>query len=86
MLFLCQHKMVPKQKQDRIIIWENKETMVLEGSHMLDSRVKSDSVTLETDETHAGGGIRHQEILGLDKVSAVTESLIMIVGHILTIG
>uniref|UniRef100_K3Z390 Aminotransferase-like plant mobile domain-containing protein n=1 Tax=Setaria italica TaxID=4555 RepID=K3Z390_SETIT len=66
-LDLDKHKMVPKQKQDRIIIWENKETMVLEGSHMLDSRVKSDSVTLETDETHAGGGIRHQEILGLDK-------------------
>lgn len=49
---------------------------------MLDSRVKSDSVTLETDETHAVGGIRHQEILGLDMVSVVTESLIMIVGHI----
>lgn len=49
---------------------------------MLDSRVKSDSVTLETDETNAVGGIRHQEILGLDMVSVVTESLIMIVGHI----
>lgn len=82
MLFLCLQMMVPKQKQDRRIIWENKETMVSEGSHMLDSRVKSDSVTLETDETHAVGGIRHQEILGLDMVSVVTESLIMIVGHI----
>ncbi|XP_034585255.1 uncharacterized protein [Setaria viridis] len=72
-LDLDKHKMVPKQKQDRIIIWENKETMVLEGSHMLDSRVKSDSVTLETDETHAGGGIRHQEILGLDKEMALKQ-------------
>jgi len=48
---------------------------------MLDSRVKSDLVTLKNDETHSGGGIRNQEILGLDKVSAVTESLIMTFGH-----
>ncbi|RLN00989.1 uncharacterized protein C2845_PM06G19640 [Panicum miliaceum] len=61
-------EMAPKQKQDHIIIWENKETMVSEGSHMLDSRVKSDLVTLKNDETHAGGGIRNQESLGLDKV------------------
>ena len=83
MLFLCHQEMAPKQKQDHIIKWENKETMVSEGSHMLDSRVKSDS--LKNDETHAGGGIRNQEILGLDKVSAVTESLIMTFGHRLTI-
>jgi hypothetical protein len=38
---------------------------------MLDSRVKSNLVTLKNDETHAGGGIPNQESLGLDKVSAV---------------
>ncbi|XP_039800714.1 uncharacterized protein LOC120665261 isoform X9 [Panicum virgatum] len=61
-----EQEMAPKQKQDHIIKWENKETMVSEGSHMLDSRVKSDS--LKNDETHAGGGIRNQEIFGSDKV------------------
>ncbi|OEL13767.1 hypothetical protein BAE44_0025213, partial [Dichanthelium oligosanthes] len=60
-------------KQDHIIILENKETMVSEGSHMLDSILKSDSVTLETDETHSGGGIRNQEILGLDKQQGMNE-------------
>lgn len=48
---------------------ENKETIVSEGSHMLDSTVKSDLVTLDTDETHAGGGIRNREDFGLDKVT-----------------
>ena len=81
MLFLCHQEMAPKQKQDHIIKWENNDTMVSKGSHMLDSRVKSDLVTLKNDETHSGGGIRNQEILGLDKVSAVTESLIMTFGH-----
>lgn len=75
--------MAVKQKQDHIIICENKETMVSGGSHMLDSLVNSDSVILDTDET-LGGGIQNQEILGLDKVSAVTDSLIMIFGHLVT--
>ncbi|CAL4893915.1 unnamed protein product [Urochloa decumbens] len=66
-------EMALKQKQDHIIIWENKEKMVLEGSDMPDSRVNSDLVTLEADETHAGGGIQSVESLGLDKEMALKQ-------------
>lgn len=65
-------------KQDHIITLENKETVVSEGSHMLDSIVKCDLVTLGADETHTGGGIQNHEIFVLEKVTGVTESLIMI--------
>ncbi|CAL4908540.1 unnamed protein product [Urochloa decumbens] len=66
-------EMAPKQKQDHLIIWEHKEATVSEGSHMPDSRVNSDLVTLETDETHAGGGIQNLESLALDKEMALKQ-------------
>uniref|UniRef100_A0A0A9D0T9 Aminotransferase-like plant mobile domain-containing protein n=1 Tax=Arundo donax TaxID=35708 RepID=A0A0A9D0T9_ARUDO len=62
-----------KQKQDSTIICENREMTMLESSHMLNSGVKSDLVTLEVDETHAAGGIQNQEILDLDKQLAMEE-------------
>ncbi|CAN6341778.1 unnamed protein product [Urochloa humidicola] len=62
--------MAPKQKQDHIVIREDKEAMVLEGSHMPDSRVTSNLVTLETDETNAGVGIQN---LSLDKEMALKQ-------------
>ncbi|XP_062186910.1 uncharacterized protein LOC133890527 isoform X2 [Phragmites australis] len=60
-----------KQKQDHIIICENRETTILEGSHMLDTGVKSGLVSLEVDETHVTGGIQNQEILEVDKQLAM---------------
>ncbi|CAN6337399.1 unnamed protein product [Urochloa humidicola] len=67
------NEMAPGQKQDHMIICENKETMVSEGSHLPDSRVNSDLVTLETDETHAGGAIENLESLALDKEMALKQ-------------
>ncbi|WVZ61448.1 hypothetical protein U9M48_011317 [Paspalum notatum var. saurae] len=54
-----------KQKQDHM------ETIVLGGSHMLDSRVKLDSATLEVDETHAGGRIQNKDFFYMDKDHAI---------------
>ncbi|XP_062190501.1 uncharacterized protein LOC133893490 isoform X2 [Phragmites australis] len=62
-----------KQKQDHRIIRENRETTILEGSHMLDSEVKSDLVTPKGDETHAAGGIQNQEIWDENKQLAMEE-------------
>lgn len=55
-------------KQDHKIIGENRALTILEGSHILDSGVKSDLITLEVDEIHTAGGIQNQEISDLDKV------------------
>ncbi|KAL6647240.1 hypothetical protein ACP70R_014677 [Stipagrostis hirtigluma subsp. patula] len=76
---VCDHKTLDTheelaltQKQDHRIICENKETTMLEDSHMLDGRVKSDWVHVEADETHATG-VQNQEILDLDKQLATEE-------------
>ena len=55
-------------KHDHKIIGENRATSILEGSHMLDSGVKSDLSALEADEIHTAGGIQNKEISDLEQV------------------
>jgi hypothetical protein len=66
------------RKHDHKIIGENRATSILEGSHMLDSGVKSDSIALEVDEIHTAGGLQNKEISDLDKV--IVNHLIGLIG------
>ena len=59
--------MALKQKQDHIIVCDNKETTELQGIHMLDSGMKPDVVILDVDETPAEGD-ENQDISDFNKV------------------
>ncbi|TVU40133.1 hypothetical protein EJB05_13583, partial [Eragrostis curvula] len=62
-----------KQEQDHKTSCNNRETTVLEGSHMMDRGVKSDLVALDVDATLAAGEIQNQKIFDADKQLAVEE-------------
>ena len=55
------------------IIWENKETQILEDSHIVDSGL-NELAAMEVDEAWSTVGSHKQEALDFDKVSALAES------------
>ena len=68
-------EMALKQKQDHIVVYENKETTELQGIHMLDSGMKPDVVILDVDETPAEGN-ENQDISDFNKVRVLAQSLL----------
>ena len=68
-------EMALKQKQDHIVVYENKETTELRDIHMLDSGMKPDLVILDVDETPAEGN-ENQDISDFNKVRVLAQSLL----------
>lgn len=62
-----------KQIHECGIIFTNKETQILEDSHMVGDG-SNDLILMEVDETWSTVEIQNQEALDLDKVSALAES------------
>jgi len=58
-------------EQDNRIIHNNMEATTVEGSHTLDSGLKSDRANVN--ETQAAWEIKNQEILDVDMVSMAAE-------------